>query len=231
LGDVLARALAELVALAIPPVCLACRSPLARPTDALCTSCRRALPWLAPARCPRCALPAPCGRCPAAGAAFERAWAPLSHDGPARALVAALKFRAMLAAAETMAAQIAAGAPDDLLRGVLVPVPAHPGAARRRGFDQAESIAGALARRTGQPVMGVLARTTGAATPQVGAGARLRRAPGRVGVTARAPVPRLAVLVDDVHTTGATLDACARALRDAGAEAVGALTYTRTLPR
>ena len=79
---VLARLRAELMAALAPPACLACRAPLAAAGAPLCVACRRALPWLGGPRCARCGLPAPCGvRCPARGAAFERAWAPLAHAG------------------------------------------------------------------------------------------------------------------------------------------------------
>jgi predicted amidophosphoribosyltransferase len=64
---------------------------------------------------------------------------------------------------------------------------------------------------------------------QVGAGRVLRRSAGRFEAVLVAPPPRAVLLVDDVHTTGATLDACARALKAGGAEAVAAVTYARTL--
>ena len=64
---------------------------------------------------------------------------------------------------------------------------------------------------------------------QVGAGRALRRSAGRFAAVATSAPPRAAVLVDDVHTTGATLDACAHALKERGAEWVGAATYVRTL--
>src|SRR5207244_945253 len=116
--------------------------------------------------------------------------------------------------------QIAAGAPVGLLAegAVLVPVPAAPGRRRRRGYDHAEVLARALARRTGLPVACPLHRS--GAARQLGAGRGARLAHGRIDVRARDPAPARAVLVDDVHTTGATLDACARALRAAGAESV-----------
>ncbi len=222
--------LAEVVSLFAPPVCVACRSPLPGPVADLCPACRQALPRLEAPCCPRCALPAPCAPCPARGAAFAGAWAPMAHEGTARALVGALKFAGALGLADLMAAQVVAAAPDALMRGpgVLVPVPAHPARRRERGFDQARRLADALGRRTGLAVSPCL-RRGGPATRQLGAGRRARSEPGRVAVTAAGTVPSRAVLVDDVHTTGATLDACARALRLAGADDVRALTYTRAL--
>ena len=232
-ADLLDRLRAELTAALAPPACLACRAPLADAGAELCVACRRALPWLAAPRCSRCGLPLPCGaRCPAREVAFERAWAPLAHDGPARQLVAALKFRGALPVARLMAAQIAATAPRELLDGaVLVPVPLHPARRRARGFDQAALVAGALGARSGLPVHACL-RRRGEATRQLGAGRAARReAAAGQRLSVRGPAPAHALLVDDVHTTGATFDACARALRAAGARRVAAVAYARTLPR
>jgi ComF family protein len=209
---------------------LACRDPLTDPEQSLCVECRCALPWLNSLRCARCGLRSPCSPCPARQAAFAVSWAPLAHSGSAKAIVQALKFRGALPLADLMAAQIAAGAPHELLdvEGVLVPVPAHPSRARARGFDHAALLAAALSRRTGLPVADCL-RRGGDPTRQLGARRRERLASGRIAVAARGQVPARPVLVDDVHTTGATLDACARALRAAGARRVVALTYSRTL--
>lgn len=224
------RALAEMAAVVAPPSCWACAA-LCRADDRLCGACRRDLPWLRGSRCPRCAQPAPCGRCPAAGAAFTRAWAPLAYDGPARALVAALKFRGAVAIADLMAAQIAAGLPAGLRDGAtLVPVPLHPARRRVRGFDQAALIAHALRRRTGLP-LGRCLRRQGAAARQLGAGRSARLATGRLVLEVSGLAPSIALLVDDVHTTGATFDACARALRTAGAGEVRCVAYARTLAR
>jgi ComF family protein len=231
--DLLARVRAELTAALAPPACLACRAPLRDAGAELCVACRRGLPWLGEPRCTRCGLPAPCGApCPARAAAFERVWAPLAYEGPARALVAALKFRGALPVARLMAAQIVSTVPRELLRGaVVVPVPLHPARRRARGFDQAALIAAALGVRGGLPVAPCLQRR-GRPTRQLGTGRIGRRAAAeRQRLQARAAVPRRVLLLDDVCTTGATFDACARALRAAGAQHVAALAYTRTLPR
>jgi predicted amidophosphoribosyltransferase len=220
----------RLLALLVPPACLACAAPLPRAGEPLCRACRAELAWLGPATCRRCGQPPPCAPCPGRAAAWTRAWAPLAHDGTARELVGVLKFRGRLAAADVMAAQLAANAPPGLLRdATLVPVPAHAARRRARGFDQAAVLARALARRTGAPLATCLERVDGGAR-QLGAGRARRRAAGRLEVRCRGPAPAIAALVDDVHTTGATLDACARALRAGGARRVVAVTYTRALP-
>jgi len=232
-ADPLRRLRAELTAALAPPACLACGAPLRAAAAELCGGCRRALPWLTGPRCARCGLPAPCGvRCPAGAAAFERSWAPLAHAGPAQALVAALKFRGALPLAQLMAAQIVASAPRELLRdAALVPVPLHPARRRSRGFDQAELIAAALAARSGRPLVACL-RRAGRPTRQLGAGRAARReAAARQLLRVDGTAPVRALLVDDVCTTGATFDACARALRSAGAVHVSAVSYVRTLTR
>ncbi len=163
-----------------------------------------------------------------------RAWAPVAYAGPARDLVGALKFRGATAVAGAMAAQIAANAPAELLgaalRPALVPVPLHPRRLRRRGYNQAALIAGALARRTGLELADCLRRSGSAAT-QVGRDRRERRLGPAGGIELRASAPGRAVLVDDVATTGATLAACASVLRTAGSIEVAALVFARTIGR
>ncbi len=207
-----------------PPSCAACRRPA---SGQICGECLRRLPWLRGHRCPRCALPRHRSGCPAAAAAFDRAWAPLAYEGAARDIVRALKFDAALPLAGLMAAHMAANLPADL-RACLVPVPAHRGRRRRRGFDPAALLADGLSERTGLPLSPCLRRAD-RGRRQVGAGRTLRRSAGRFAAVATSAPPRAVVLVDDVHTTGATLDACAHALKERGAEWVGAATYVRTL--
>jgi ComF family protein len=219
----------------VPPLCWGCGG-VARRREPLCGGCRRLLRRLAPDPVLLCGVPV---------------WAPVAYSGPARDLVRALKFRGATAVADAMAAQIAANAPPELLaaagagatptgaagglpdaarRPVLVPVPLHPRRLRRRGYNQAALIADALARRADLEVADCLARTGSTAT-QVGRGRAERRAGPAGSFERRAPVPGRALLVDDVATTGATLGACAAALRVAGSVEVAALVFARTIGR
>ena len=203
-----------LLSLVAPPLCVACGGPVAG-GDPLCPDCRLRLCWLGPELVEAGGVPL---------------WAPLAYDRGARSIVATVKYHGAEGLVETMAAQIAANAPEGVLAGgQLVPVPMHPARRRRRGFNQAELLARALARRTGLTVDACLERR-GTQRPQVGRGRseRLRGVPGSVAPRTGTAVPREAVLVDDVVTTGATLAACAAALRAAGATSVAAVAYART---
>jgi predicted amidophosphoribosyltransferase len=199
-------------ALVAPPLCAACgRS--CRADAVLCTRCSRALAGAAPIL-----AGGPQG--------IDRVWSSAPHEGVARSLVGALKFRRLLPVAEVMADRIHWLAPGHLLGGVVVPVPPAPPRLRRRGFDPAGELAGALATRLGTEKVTCLARR--GAGHQVG-----KRRADRIGhppqIESIAESPRSVLLIDDVLTTGATLTACATALRAAGAKRIVALTFTRRL--
>jgi predicted amidophosphoribosyltransferase len=197
-------------ALVAPPLCAACGR-AGRAEAVLCTRCSRSLAVATPI-----SAGGPQG--------IDRVWSSASHDGVARGLVGALKFRRLLPVAELMADRIHWLAPGHLLGGAVVAVPAAPSRLRRRGFDPAGELAAALAARLEvEPVACLARRGSG---HQVG-----RRRAERIGhpprIEAVAAAPRSVLLVDDVLTTGATLTACAAALRGAGARRVVALTFTR----
>jgi predicted amidophosphoribosyltransferase len=223
----------SLLSLLVPPLCVACREPELS-GSAVCPSCAAALQPIA-ACCRRCGGPLPwaldaCPECRGRALSFERAWAPFAYSGSARAVVLALKGRDLGAAAAYMAATIANRAPPELLSGLLVPAPAHPERMRRHGQNQAQVLARALGRQTGLPVRQALARRPGAPR-QVGLPRTARRvnARGWIIPAGRVPGGTPAVVVDDVYTTGSTLDACAAALRAAGAGRVTAVCFARTV--
>ncbi len=197
------------LAVLTPSLCWGCGA--AAGGHPLCRPCRAALRWSEPVL---------------AAAEGVPAWAPVAYEGPARALVGGLKFRGARGLAGELAAAIAAGAPPGLLEGALVPVPLAVRRRRERGYNQAEVLARGLSERTGLLVCDLLERSGGGAR-QLGRGrrARLARAPA---FRALRMAPPRAVLVDDVITTGATLAACAQALRAAGAREVVAVAYART---
>ena len=193
-----------------------------------------------PTRCAGCdaAGPSPCTACvracrPDTGGppvhGLDACLAMLRYEGTARRLVTGLKYRNDRAAvgwlADGMAARLASLGPPAGAAPVVTWAPTSAARRRGRGFDQAELLATAVARRAGLPCRRLLARP-GRAHAQTGAGEAARRR-GPVLVSSGA-VPPAVVLVDDVVTTGATLSAGARALRAAGAAWVGGLAAART---
>ncbi len=196
----------------VPPLCASCGR-ACRPEAVLCTRCSRRLAAADPV-----AGSGPPG--------IDRAWSAAPHEDVARSLVAALKFRRLLPVAGLMADRIQWLAPSDLLSGTIVPVPTAPLRTALRGFDPAAELAAALAEKTDLPIQPCLARR--------GTGRQLgKRRAQRVGhpprIRTTGEVPRSVLLVDDVLTTGATLSACAQALRSAGAVRVAAATFARRL--
>ncbi len=198
--------------LVAPPLCAACgRS--CRTEAVVCTRCSRALAAATPIL-----AGGPQG--------IDRVWSSAPHDGVARALVGALKFRRLLPVAGLMAERIEWLAPGHLLGGAAVPVPAAPPRLRRRGFDPAGELVAALAERLGTELTPCLARRGSGHQVGRGRAERISRPPR---IEAVAAAPRSVLLVDDVLTTGATLTSCAMALRGAGAKRIVALTFTRRL--
>jgi predicted amidophosphoribosyltransferase len=155
-------------------------------------------------------------------------WA-AAYEGVARELVASLKFRGRLELAR-LAGSVVAGAIERAGLGAagraVVPVPAAPLRLRRRGFDPGELIGAAVASELGLEVVHCLTRRS--TRRQVGRGRRARLAdPPRVRPLGE--VPAAALVIDDVLTTGATLGACATALRAGGCTDLTAAVFARSL--
>lgn len=213
------------------PRCLVCGQ-AGMPGRDLCAACHAGLPWQGPA-CPRCALPMPrvetCGACLRHPSPLDAVHAAFDYAFPLDRLLPRLKFHRDFAAgrvlAQCMADRFAALPRPD----AIVPVPLHRARLRQRGYDQALELARLLGRALDVPVRADVLRRSKATEAQsrLDASARQRNLRDAFAVDAAAPTPAHAVLVDDVMTTGATLHAAARALRDAGAARVQAWVCAR----
>jgi ComF family protein len=163
--------------------------------------------------------------------AFDGLRASFVYDATARELVHALKYQGVSALAPPMASFMAQTAQHEALAAdIVVPVPLSGMRQRTRGYNQAEALARTLGRELGLPVRPAALRRRRHTPPQVrsrDAGERRRNVAGAFQGEGNEVAGRAVLLVDDVTTTGATLSACAGALRQAGAGAVWALAFAR----
>jgi ComF family protein len=228
--------------IALPPLCPACREPLGE-NGGLCPACWSKLSFIAPPYCERLGIPFVYDPGPgilsmqaiADPPAYTRARAAVRYDDVARSLVHAFKYADRLDLAPVMGRWMAqAGASLLTDADALVPVPLHWRRLWGRRFNQAAALADVMSQATGVPVEVDLLRRTRATPQQVGLARseRARNVEGAFQVPAerRAAVKgRRLVLVDDVLTTGATVDTCARALLRAGARDVDVIVFARVV--
>lgn len=205
----------------LPQDCLLCAADAG--PEILCPDCRDSLPNLTGERCPVCAQPTPqsqvCGACLKSSPAFDGTLVVWRYAFPVDKLIQTLKFEHRLALAGFFARRMLAGErpPGD----VIVPLPLSAHRLRERGFNQAVEIARPLARALGLPLdtQGVLRRLdTG---PQSRLPWKERRRNVRGAFEGRTDYTgKTVIAVDDVMTTGATLDEFARTLKKHGAKSV-----------
>lgn len=215
--------------LVAPPGCCLCLAS----GGLLCGPCLRSLPLLGGPACERCGMPTAlwvrdCRSCRGVRLGFASARAGLAYEGRARDLVHAFKDRAQRGLAELAAGLVAIAVPAPAA-GLVTWVPADRWRLIQRGYHPPELLARALADRwsaVAQPLL----EAAGRRRPQRGLDSAARRANVRDAFRAAGPAPDAVVLVDDVHTTGATLSAAARELRRAGAAQVHAVTLARAVP-
>jgi ComF family protein len=237
----LTKALDAILSVVLAPECAACEEPLDRPTQGpVCERCWRSILPLTPPLCDRCGDPLPtwrvvslplalCPRCRRTPRLVDRGRAIGAYEGALRAIIHALKYEGRRSLARRLGALMRRRGAD-LLEGAAcaIPVPLHPSRRRHRGFNQSAD----LARHIGIPVVPALRRVRATRT-QTGLPAAQRHRNVREAFAlarTRAPLAgATVVLIDDVSTTGATLEACARALKHAGVREVRALTAARVV--
>jgi ComF family protein len=242
IGSGLRTALRLTLDVALPPLCPSCREPLGEGAG-LCATCWSKLSLIEPPYCARLGIPFSYDPGPgllsmeaiANPPAYDRARAAVRYDDIARALVHRFKYGDRLDLAP-MLGRWMARAGNELLDGAqaLVPVPLHWRRLWARRFNQSAALAGAISALHGVPVLhGCLKRVR--ATPQqvgLNKNERAENVQGafKVPPEAKAEIAgRRLVLIDDVLTSGATVEACARALLRAGAAHVDVLVFARVV--
>jgi predicted amidophosphoribosyltransferase len=217
-----------LLDLVLPERCAVCDLP----GSTLCDPCRSSIIPLVPPVCERCGSPGPwpvrqCAECSGRRLAFVNARSAIVYDELARAFVRAWKERGRRGLARAAAALVCEVLPLPEA-DCIVPVPGDPERARERGDVPSRALAGELGRSWSLPVLDVLERTK-VLPRQRGLSLEERRRNVRGSVVARSTLPKVACVVDDVYTSGATADACAAACRRAGARRVQVVTLARAV--
>lgn len=212
-----------------PPRCVSCNDFGAF----ICERCLLGTTRADPPRCAVCWVPSKesqCGRCRVRRGAISGTRSVFVYEGVTRDAIHALKFRGVSAIAPGMSSAMAKVLIEwDPPVGAIVPVPLAGRRRRLRGYDQSQLLAKEIARLTGIPLARrslVRRRSTAPQARQAGEDARRRNVAGAFGPGRRLPVGGV-LIIDDVITTGATLDACARVLISEGGGPVFALTFAR----
>lgn len=214
--------------------CLLCGAPSG--SQPLCPACLADLPWHRQPHCPQCGLPTPdgqvCGACLKRPPAFDRTLAALAYAFPLDQMIPRLKYHGQLAIAPALGACLTQAAESAARPDCLIPMPLHPARIRQRGFNHATEIARDVAKRLGLPLDTASCRRVRDTPPQMRLKHDARRSNVRGAFACAEDVQgKRVALIDDVMTTGTSLDALAAAAKRAGAREVDCWVVARTLPR
>jgi len=219
--------------LLFPQWCVGC----GRQGDYICRSCRQSLLPITPPVCPRCGRPQPisglCPGCASRPAEIDGIRSPFIFDGVMRQAIHELKYRNLRALAAPLAGLLHDYLIDNPVPGeVLVPVPLHRRRWRERGYNQSGLLSRELGRLTGLLVVDDCLVRQKQAPPQARTASVSERQSNVVGAFACCDGrlrDKQVLLLDDVATSGATLDACAGALKSAGAASVWGLVMAEEI--
>ncbi len=200
-----------------------------------CRPCQDSLPQLTSEHCMVCALPVKqsriCGACLANPPAFDRSVAALEYAFPVDALLHALKYRANLAMARVLADLLAARIDLIDLPDCMVPMPSHSARLHDRGFNQALEIARRVSKKTGVVLLPDVCQRVRDTPSQTGLPWKEREKNIRGAFTCETSLEgKHIAILDDVMTTGVTLNELAKVLRKRGAARVSGWVVARTLP-
>jgi len=216
-----------------PLSCLLCGA--ASNTQPLCPGCRDDLPWHCQPQCPRCAIPTPdgqvCGSCLKHPPAFDHTRTALTYAFPIDQMIPRLKYHGQLAIAPVLGACLAEAVEHAPRPDRLIAMPLHAKRIRERGFNHATEIARTVARQLALPLDLDSCQRVRDTPPQMGLkhGARRRNVRGAFSCSETVQGQRIAI-IDDVMTTGTSLDELAATLKQAGAREVSCWVVARTLP-
>lgn len=229
----------------LPVECHACGLLLGSdPVPLFCRSCwERIVPLHGPS-CARCDQPFvsqaatlftpdhQCQNCLERTPAYQRAWTLFPYLPPLQDAICAFKYRGKFALAKPLARLMIQALPAEIDADVIMPVPLHPARLRAREYNQSLLFSDQIGRHLGRPVLPTTLVRTLATDPQTTLSRQERLRNLRNAFAVREPETvegRRILLVDDVFTTGTTLNECAKVLEKAGAASVYALTLARTV--